>query len=156
MATDAARQVPDGTAQHGVNTTKLPAGCSEIDAFSLIFDRTFYTTVKSETNRYARSNMSDTQAESWKTEILSCMFRFFAIILHMCIVKKPTIADYFSTDPVLHSSFASSTGMGRNRFQQILRYLHLNDNANHVPRDQDSHDPLFKTRPIFDSLLAKF
>lgn len=74
----------------------------------------------------------------------------------MCVVKKPTIIDYFSTDAVLHSSFPSVIRFSRDRFKAILRYLHVNDNANHVHRDDPNHDPMFKILPVFDGLIRRF
>lgn len=100
--------------------------------------------------------MNDSQFTQWKTVTFSTLKQFFAIILHMSLVSKPSISDYFSHDPVLYSSFPSAVGMSRNRFQMVLRYLHISDNSKYVPRGQDGHDPLFKVAPIFHYLLAKF
>ena len=41
------------------------------------------------------------------------------------------------------------------RFQLILRYLNLADNALHIPRDQSGYNSLFKMRPVLDHLLTK-
>ena len=68
----------------------------------------------------------------------------------MCIVTKPSIADYFSTDPILHSSFPSVVGMGRNKFKSIFRCLHLNDNSTYIAKGNDGHDTLHKIRSVFE------
>lgn len=49
---------------------------------------------------------------------------------------------------------AVSEAMSRNRFRDISRYLHLNNNENQIPRGADGHDPLFKIRPLHDIVLA--
>ena len=46
--------------------------------------------------------------------------------------------------------------MSRNRFLLILKYLHFNNNAHHVPRGQEGYDPLFKIRPVYDYIRQRF
>ena len=46
--------------------------------------------------------------------------------------------------------------MPRNRFDTLLRYLHLNDNANMKPRDHPEYDKLFKIKPRVTHLQQKF
>ena len=88
----------------------------------------------------------------WKGVILDEMTRFISILIHMGLVKKPRISDYWSTDPALQTMFASRL-MKRDRFKAVLAFLHLNDNAHYVPRQQPQHDPLFKLRPFFSHIL---
>lgn len=71
----------------------------------------------------------------------------------MCVVQKPAINDYWSTDIVLQSVFAKSL-LSRDRFKSILSMLHLNDNSSYVPITHINHDPLHKIRPFFDSFIA--
>jgi hypothetical protein len=40
--------------------------------------------------------------------------------------------------------------MSRNRFKEILRFLHMVDNSQHVP----SQDPFFKVRPLIDAFAS--
>ena len=45
-----------------------------------------------------------------------------------------------------------------NRFEEIKRFLHLNDNTKYVEKGQPGHDKLHKVRPLIDALncqLAK-
>lgn len=125
---------------------------SEIDAFRLIFDMEFFRKLKVETNRYARQ-CGDRR---WSMVSLDELHKFFAVIFHMSLVKKPRLRDYFSFDPVLHAVFPKAIGMARDRFLSILKYLHLNDNDGYVPRGQPNHDPLHKLRPFIDLLNQKF
>ena len=128
-----------------------------MDSFTAIFDQKFFTNIKIETNRYARQQISEAAYSStWKTVTISTLYKFFAVILHMCMVTKPSIADYFSIDPILYSSFPSVVGMGRDKFKSILRYLHLNDHSTYIAKGNDGYDPLHKIRPVFEHLLAKF
>ena len=73
----------------------------------------------------------------------------------MCIVKKPRISDYWSRHPALHASYCSQL-VSRNRFMDILSFLHVNDNTTFVPFPQDGHDPIHKVRPFITHLNTRF
>ncbi|KAJ8896314.1 hypothetical protein PR048_001658 [Dryococelus australis] len=57
----------------------------------------------------------------------------------MCLVKKPSISDYWAKKSILCTPFPSSV-MSRNRFKAVLSNLHLNDNNNYIARNQPNHD----------------
>ncbi|XP_070565578.1 piggyBac transposable element-derived protein 4-like [Ptychodera flava] len=46
--------------------------------------------------------------------------------------------------------------MPRDRFKLILTFFHINDNNNYVRRGNQGYDPLFKIRPFFDAVTARF
>ena len=46
--------------------------------------------------------------------------------------------------------------MTRQRYEQITRYLHINDRETEIPKGQDGHDRLAKVRPLVDHLSVKF
>ncbi|CAM1329793.1 PGBD5 (predicted) [Pycnogonum litorale] len=100
--------------------------------------------MKKETNRYARQQrrgkvFSETTLKiKWKPVTEIEIKHFLAIIIHMGIVVKPKVSDYWSTDNF------------------ILMYFHLNDGSTYIPRGQPNHDPLHRVRPVFDELLEKF
>ncbi|GFN81482.1 PiggyBac transposase uribo1 [Plakobranchus ocellatus] len=73
----------------------------------------------------------------------------------MGLGKKPTLHDYWTRHPVLHSSFAPEV-IVRERPLSILAFLHINDNATFVQHGQPDHDPIQKIRPFVDHLNAKF
>ena len=129
---------------------------TELEAFQLIFDDEFFRILKAETNRYARQTQNDAERQRWSIVTIAELKKFFAIILHMSLVKKPAMRDYFSTKPVLYSSFPSQIKLGRDRFLSILKYLHANDNSTFIPRNEPNHDPLHKVRPLVDLLNRKF
>lgn len=153
---DATFQEPDQcTSQKALNVPQQD-DLSVMDAFTLIFDMDFLRMIKAETNRYARQCQNERQRTNWSIVTIDEVKRFFAITIHMSLVKKPALRDYFSTDPVLYASFPSQIGMSRDRFLSILRYIHVNDNSTYIPRDQPNHDPLHKVRPMVDLLNQKF
>ncbi|GFO33865.1 PiggyBac transposase uribo2 [Plakobranchus ocellatus] len=117
-----------------------------------------------ETNHYARAiiNSKDQQLLSnrsrfklWTPVTLREMWNFIAICIHTGLDKKPTLHDYWTRHPVLHSSFAPKV-MVRERFLSILVFLHINDNDSFVPHGQPDYDPIQKIRPFVDHLNAKF
>jgi hypothetical protein len=80
---------------------------------------------------------------------------FFAVIIHMCLVKKQKIKR-LPVNKQLHSHSIFRISISRNRFTAILSHLHVNDNATYVPRNEPGHDPLHKIRPFLDHLLIHF
>uniref|UniRef100_A0ABM0MTM6 PiggyBac transposable element-derived protein 4-like n=1 Tax=Saccoglossus kowalevskii TaxID=10224 RepID=A0ABM0MTM6_SACKO len=45
--------------------------------------------------------------------------------------------------------------MPRDRFELILKFLHFNDNAAYVARGEAGYDPLFKIRPLYDTITCR-
>ena len=55
----------------------------------------------------------------------------------------PCIHDYWSTNPVLYQPWLSVV-KPRDRFYQIQKYLHFNDNELPINKGDPLHDKLFK------------
>ena len=79
---------------------------------------------------------------------------FIAILLHSGIAPLPCRRMYWENNPDMRSE-AVSSAMCRNRFDEIMRYLHLADNTK-----VDRSDTFAKVRPLVrglnDRLLAAF
>ena len=143
----------------------LDATSSEYDFFENNFSRDMVKHIKQETNRYAADTISRLRRTNrlkehslwahWKPVTLSEVYKFFAIVIHMCLVKKPSIPDYWSTSPILHTTFAARI-MSRDRFKSIMAMLHINNNKTYNSHGQPNHDPLHKVRPYFDYLVQRF
>ncbi|CAI8029910.1 PiggyBac transposable element-derived protein 4, partial [Geodia barretti] len=73
----------------------------------------------------------------------------------MGLVNLPTIEDHWVTTWP-YSSEACSKVLSRDRFSLIMKFLHLSDNSQYIPRGQPGHDPLYKIRPLLSPLLANF
>ncbi|XP_046398107.1 piggyBac transposable element-derived protein 4-like [Ischnura elegans] len=91
----------------------------------------------------------------WKTLTLGDVRKFLAIILHMSISERPSLANHWSTDPVISCNFCPS-GMSRDRFLSILANFHLNDNTSAKKKGEAGFDPLHKVRPMFELLRSRF
>jgi hypothetical protein len=137
---------------------------TEFDIFNIFFPIQMIKLIKKETNRYAfmcirslrRKNALKSNCiwQKWKPVTVSDIYAFFSIILHMCIIPKPHLKDFWSKNPFIHSSFASKI-MSRDRFLSIFSMLHLNNNSNYVSRGNNNYDPLFKIRPYVDFINKK-
>ncbi|XP_063433722.1 piggyBac transposable element-derived protein 4-like [Mytilus trossulus] len=76
----------------------------------------------------------------------------------MGIVRKPSYASYWENGNknVLTCTPNFSQIMSRNRFQEILRFLHCNDNDLAVERGQAGYDPLHKVANIIEFFNRTF
>ena len=68
----------------------------------------------------------------------------------MDLVKKGKIANYWSTNPLYKSEVALNI-ISRNRFQELLRYIHFADNVTIDPTDRTA-----KIQALADLLQSKF
>lgn len=140
----------------------LDEGSSALDFFKLFFTDDLMRLIKTETNRYANSSIATLRRKNkisrrsvwndWTTVKMNELYSFFGIIIHMSVVKKPKISDYWSKNGILDSSLCPSI-MKRDRFRSILSMLHLNNNNNFIPKNNPGHDPLFKLRSFWDQFL---
>ena len=86
------------------------------------------------------------------------MRAFLGLFLSMGLVKKPSLRSYWNTslDTWITNTPAFKSVMPRNRFQNLLRFLHCNNNEEEVPRGQEGHDHAHKIRPVLDLLNNTF
>ncbi|XP_033230325.1 piggyBac transposable element-derived protein 2-like [Belonocnema kinseyi] len=71
--------------------------------------------------------------------------QFLGTILFMSLTQKPSTRDYWSS---VRPVPGVSEVMSVNRWEEIKRNLHFNDNESFVPAGQVGHDKLHKVRPI--------
>ena len=141
----------------------LPATATPINFFELFLSNRFLCRLVRETNNYAqimRNRDPDKHKTSWKPiEQIAEMKAFLALTMLIGIVKKPKLKTYWSTNPLMESPIFPHT-MPRDRFTQILRYLHFvdpNDNPNEgLQRNDAGYDPLWKIRWVIDHFNTAF
>ena len=91
----------------------------------------------------------------WYPVTIDEMKGWVSLYLNMGLVTKPNLTSYWSTDPSLSSPFFPSI-MPRDRFLQILRYLHFADNTQ-APRARSADcNKLYKIQPFLDLLIPRF
>jgi hypothetical protein len=70
----------------------------------------------------------------------------------MSLLRKSSLRDYWILRPIIQTPYASSLGMSRDRFLALFTMFHLNDGK--AARGQPGYDPLFKLRPVIDTLIT--
>ena len=137
----------------------LPAAdMSPLDVVRLFLDDQFFDKVMN-TNEYASRRQAGSRRprsgmREWEDVDRTEMEKFFGLLFAMGSVQKPTIKDYWSTDCVVRTSLHREI-MSRNRFEDILRYLHVTENKS-SRNSSATHDRLWKIRPFIDRLLSTF
>ncbi|KAL8572467.1 hypothetical protein ACOMHN_005613 [Nucella lapillus] len=140
--------------------------CRPVDFYKLFITDGLIKDMKRQTNKYAAETIARKQRNgvrlsprsfytTWNPVTLSEMKQFLAVLIHIGIVKKPRLVDYWSRNSVLRTTFAAQL-MKRDRFRSILTFFHLSDNNTYVVYGQPDHDPLHKVRPLFDHLVMLF
>lgn len=115
-----------------------------------------------ETNRYAEQLRAATPSPkrysfiaTWTPINRRELEQFLGLMFLMGIIHKPTVGDYWSTDPLMATPLFSGI-MSRSRFQAILKFLHFNDNSQRPSCDNPDRDRLYKLRLLLDHLSQTF
>ena len=87
---------------------------------------------------------------NWQNVTFAEMYTFLAITMLTGLVHKNRIRDYWSTDPLMSTPIFGQY-FKRNRYQDILHYIHFANNE-----DIARNDRLEKSRPIIDDFKRKF
>jgi len=144
---------------------RITEDSSPWDIFEIFFSTEMFKLIQKETNRYATQEINKKKEEGplkpksvfaqWNT-VIARNKKFFSIIIHMRVLHKRSLRDYWSLRPIIHTPYGASVGMSQDRFLALLTMLHLNNNDAKAARGQPGYDPLFKIRPIIDTLMTKF
>lgn len=113
--------------------------------FRYLFDEDFVGFITTETNKYALQK-GDTRFLVTVPE----MYKFLGIVLASGYVKVPSKRFYWEAKEDTYNMLIANA-MPRNKFEQILKYLHFNDNSL-----DDGSDKLYKVRPLIERLNDKF
>ena len=82
------------------------------------------------------------------------MKRVLALHFLTGIFKKPEVAQYWSTNPLIKNPIFNEL-MSRNCFQGIFNFLHFNENSNYKPNDPYC-DQLYKVTPLIEHIVLQF
>jgi len=103
-----------------------------------------------ETNRYAaESRRRKPSNMAWTDVTYEEILAYLGMNVAMGLVNLPSVADFFSTEPILSHPWFPSI-MNRDRFQQINRYFHVSNDALYP------NDKLGKVRSVIDTLTRLF
>jgi len=103
-----------------------------------------------QTNLYQKQNPEPLRSKMapWKDVNIEELRIFLGLSINMGHVIKGNLQNYWSKDPLLSPIFRQF--MTRNRYLQILRYLHFTNNEEIIDH------PLRKIKPIIDLLNQQF
>ncbi len=106
-----------------------------------------------ETNKYAaqQRQLASSPGRPWHYVCVVELKAFVGMQIAMGICRLPRITMYWSQHNLLTPGL--SRVMSLTRFQEICRYIHLNDSACAAPHGQPGYDPLYKLRKLLDPLL---
>lgn len=122
-----------------------------IHYFEIFFDEVLLKLICEETNRFQNQNPEQERVNmsKWIDLEKEELMKFLALSILMGHVRKGKLEDYWSTSPMLSTPIFPKS-MTRNRYRQILRFLHFTDN------NVTSDHPLKKLKSVIDHLKAKF
>jgi hypothetical protein len=73
----------------------------------------------------------------------------------MSILRKSFMWDYWSLRPIIQTPYAASVGIFWDRFLLLLTMFRLKNNNAKAATGKPDCDPLFKIRPVIDTLITK-
>ena len=108
-----------------------------------------------QTNLYARqSQASSGRTDSrWQPCTSQDIMRYVYINIMFGIHSMPDLNLYWSSD-LTYRVPAVADVMGKSRYMKINQYLHAADSSQQIAAGNDGYDPLFKVRPILDTVRA--
>ena len=133
--------------------------------FCRIFTESLFVTMANSTNKYVpiyaakrKASIPDFHAGNFSVDD-DDIRAYIGIRMIMAIDTKPSISDYWSTNPALRNHFIADT-MSRNRFIDIQHYFHVNDptqdpsgSANKdKAKEILQNDPLYKVQPLVEAI----
>lgn len=133
-----------------------------IHFFELLWNDAVWTKLVVESNAYARWVNPDTGKQKdgvggGKPFSRIEHQRFVGIYCLMGVKDQPEIRDYWKKKSSPLHSPEVSVCMTRDRFEHILRCLHLTSNATYVTKKSDPQfDPIGKTRWLIETLAENF
>ena len=105
--------------------------------------------------RYANQVMGDEKFCKWNRMTVEELKAFLGFHILMAINHLPSLDDYWRRDPLLNYAPIADR-ITRDRYRELSRYLHFNDNDTLVPRDSPGYDRLGKVRPLINHMSKKF
>lgn len=132
---------------------ELPSSIMELQSpyqfFTYFFTNPFMEIIVTESARYAVQKQPD------RPEIFTVgeLRKYFGILIFMSVYHYPSTRSYWSNkfgfNPIKEA-------MPVNKFEKMRKFLHFNNDDDHLPVDHAQHDRLHKLRPIITHLNEKF
>lgn len=120
-----------------------------IHFFNFIFTEELFVYITEQSNLYGVQSRPEKPPNISKEEIRV----FCGICIYMSIIQLPSTRSYWNNSLEIPNI---SSAMTCNRFEEIKRFLHFNDNTLQVPQGQPDYDKLFKIRPFLNKIRDRF
>ena len=120
---------------------------SPLECFNSFFDKDLMARIVEQTNLYSVQQTG----KSVKTDANE-MEKFLGILVMMGIFHYPQYRMYWTPETRI---VAIADSMSVNRFENPKRFFHVNDNSKIPKRGDPNYDPLYKVRPMVNSILEK-
>lgn len=121
-----------------------------VECFLLFMTSALHDEILAQSNLYAdQQRAAKNDQTPWTPITKEELMAFVGINIAMGIVSLPTMDDYWSTDPILSHAWFQAV-FSRNRFREILRYVHVADNSKALDWNAPNYDKLWKVRPLLD------
>ena len=135
----------------GNSGPKVYISSDPLSIFVILFTHNLLHLIVNETNRYAAEVFRSKGLVKHREASEEGLCAYFGFMILMGINKKSEIRDYWNRDPqMLYSPIADR--ISRDRFEEIIRYLHFVDNLNLPTRGHPSFSRLQKVQPILSHL----
>ena len=125
----------------------------EIDYFKLFWNDDMIDNMVTQTNLYAEQLISESPDASWYETNKQEMQAFIGLNILQGIDPKPELSMYWSKDKFFGNAGVQDT-MSRDRYKDLSKYLHVNDNRTAVPQGAPGYDPLHKIAPTLYDLRS--
>ena len=128
-----------------------------LEYFELFFTSDVWEVLVSMTNLNANcKRQTGKHWGKWKDITVDEMKTFIRLTILMGVLSLPETNMYWQKTHWLVETPGFSATMSRDRYKIILRYLHVCDERQFIPKGQPGHDKLYKVRPFLDMLLPKY
>ena len=117
---------------------------------TLICDQTNLYYAQSQVNDESDPSLSTSNMRQWQDVNIDELYVFFALKMSMVHAPRKVIDDFWQQNHYVHYTKFGKY-MARDRFRQLLRYLHFHDNSEPIENDR-----LWKIRNVFTMLKGKF
>ena len=126
------------------------ATLSSADLFNRFFSDNVWDLLVVETNQFAaQSVISSLQPRPWHDVTIPKMKAFIGILITMGILKLLRLELYWTTNSRIRTPGISEI-MPKTRFEQLFRFLHLNDSSLQKSVGHPQCCRLFKVRKLLD------
>eukprot|EP00795_Rhopilema_esculentum_P007360 gene7360-13095_t len=129
---------------------------SPLDFSFLFFSYEMFKNIAEQTNLYqVQLTTLKPSPMKWTATTAEEIMPFIGVNIAMGIANLPEMDDYWSKGSLFYMPWFAGI-FTRNRFKQLLRYLHLVDNSKDLPWNDPNRDRLFKLVNIVPSLNKSF